>query len=100
MRGALVGGVAALLLIGVGCGGGDNEPPAGAVHKSGSACAGLAANVQNYNTLVGSRAEYLTLLHKLQRDCPGVAAKLGLTGVGLLCESLAQENCTMYEGRP
>lgn len=64
-------------------------------------CERFVASVEGYNTLLpgASRGEYLTLLHKLQRDCPAEARQAGLTGEGLpQCAALDQENCTMYEG--
>ena len=66
-----------------------------------STCDRFVLNVENYNTLLpgASRAEYVTLLHKLQRDCPAEALQAGLTGEGLpQCTDLGEENCTMYEG--
>lgn len=66
-----------------------------------SVCARAGDIVEDYNTLVpgASRAEYLTLLHKLQRDCPSEAEARGLTGDFLpQCARLDQESCTMYEG--
>jgi len=69
-------------------------------------CASAWKIVDGYNILApgASREDYLTLLHKLQRDCPTVAARHGLTGrfpdfphLDLPeCQRLDQENCTMY----
>ena len=69
------------------------------VARSSSRCERAGKIVEGYNILArgASREGYLTLLHKLQRDCPTVASKLGLTGDLLpQCERLEQENCTMY----
>lgn len=115
---AIVGGVTGVLVIAIVAGlvsGGSTateqgtsgaaaaQPPASAPgpDETTSACTDFGANVQGYSTLEpgASREEYLTLLHKLQRDCPAEADRLGLTGEGLpQCRNLAQENCTMYEG--
>ena len=70
----------------------DNSPAA--------VCSRFGDNVEAYDILQPgtSRSEYLTLLHKLQRDCPDEAASRGLTNEGApQCAQLDQENCTMYQ---
>lgn len=81
----------------VGCGSSSDsvspEPP------SGEPCSTFGDNVESYDVLAdgASRAEYLTLLHKLQRDCPDEAQSRGLTNEGApQCDHLDQENCTMW----
>ncbi len=62
-------------------------------------CSAFGDNVEAYDILApsASRGEYLTLLHRLQRDCPDEAERRALTNEGAPeCERLDQENCTMY----
>lgn len=67
--------------------------------SSSDMCSDFGENVEGYNILApgASRGEYLTLLHKFQRDCPEEAVNRGLTNAGMpQCARLDQENCTMW----
>ncbi len=88
-----------------GCGSGnDVASPGPAQEDSASAespCTRLARTVEDYDVLRpgASRAGYLIVLHKLQRDCPAQAQSSGLTGEGLHypCPSPDAESCTDYK---
>jgi hypothetical protein len=97
VRHAIVFVLILLALVSSGCGSKSGSQSAGAA--AGSSCDRAGQAVDNYDVLAqgASRMDYLILLHKLQRDCPRVAANLGLTGPYLpRCTRLDQENCSMY----
>jgi len=103
----LTGGLATLAVVTalVGCGSSESNDgvttTAAAGASSAEMCSNFGNNVEAYDILASgaSRAEYLTLLHKLQRDCPDEAAARALTNEGApQCQRLDQENCTMYLG--
>ena len=104
--GALVTLAVAALL---GCGSTtDTENDSSSTTTGGSAsssdlCSRFGENVLAYDILLpgASRGEYLTLLHRFQRDCPEEAANRGLTNEGApQCVRLDQENCTMWLPTP
>ena len=73
--------------------------PASLDEERGERCSRFGDNVENYDILAAgaSRAEYLTLLHRFQRDCGDEALARRLDSSFLpQCERLDQENCTMY----
>lgn len=92
-----------------GLGGGDEststggEPAGKRAAMVETPCGRRARRVADY--VVGkpgsSARTYQTLLHRLQRDCPGEANRAGLAGAFLpRCKSLAQSNCTLYRAPP